>query len=162
MGGKVTLFTHLNVKEDSMELFGFYDEDELECFKLLISVSGVGPKVALGILSDFEPDKLTLCIASGDSKTLTKANGVGAKLAQRIVLELKDKISNFSFKNTNDDTAVNVAAMPMSDNISDAALALTSLGYTQAEAMAALSRLDANMSVEQLISAALKAGDRNA
>ena len=163
VGCKVTLFTYLHIREDAMELFGFYTEDELEFFKLLISVSGVGPKVAIGILSDFEPDKLSVCIVSGDSKTLTKANGVGAKLAQRIILELKDKIGNLSLQNSgSDNDAEFIAAMPTSDNISEAALALTALGYSQSEAMSALSRLDPNMSVEQLISAALKAGDRNA
>ena len=92
-GEEATLFTHLNVREDAMDLFGFYTQQELDCFKQLISVSGVGPKAALAILSQLSPDKLALCIASGDVKSITKAQGVGPKLAQRVVLELKDKFS---------------------------------------------------------------------
>ena len=87
-GEEATLFTHLNVREDAMDLFGFYTQQELDCFKQLISVSGVGPKAALAILSQLSPDKLALCIASGDVKSITKAQGVGPKLAQRVVLEL--------------------------------------------------------------------------
>ncbi len=92
-GNTVTLYTHLNVREDALDLFGFYTEQELECFKLLISVSGVGPKAAISILSELTPEKLALSIATGDSKAITKAQGVGPKLAQRVVLELKDKLA---------------------------------------------------------------------
>ena len=94
-GEEATLFTHLNVREDAMDLFGFYTQQELDCFKQLISVSGVGPKAGLAILSQLSPDKLALCIASGDVKSITKAQGVGPKLASRIVLELKDKLKAF-------------------------------------------------------------------
>ena len=85
-GEEATLYTYLNVREDALDLFGFYTEQELACFKQLISVSGVGPKAALAILSQLSPDKLALCIASGDVKAITKARGVGPKLAQRVVL----------------------------------------------------------------------------
>ncbi len=91
-GMKVTLYTYLNVREDAMELFGFYDKTEMDCFKMLITVNGVGPKMGLAILSEMTPDKVALSIAAGDHKALTKANGVGPKLAQRICMELKDKV----------------------------------------------------------------------
>ena len=81
MGMKVTLYTYLNVREDAMELFGFYDKTEMDCFKMLITVNGVGPKMGLAILSELTPDKIALSIAAGDHKALTKANGVGPKLA---------------------------------------------------------------------------------
>ena len=91
---KVTVYTYLNVRDDALDLFGFYSTDELDMFKLVTSVSGVGPKNALAILSEFEPDNLRIIIASGDAKSLTRASGVGTKLAQRIILELKDKVGS--------------------------------------------------------------------
>ena len=91
--GEAKLYTYLHVREDAVELFGFADTAELACFKQLISVSGVGPKAGLSILSEISPQKLALCITTGDSKTLTKCPGIGAKTAQRIVLELKDKVA---------------------------------------------------------------------
>ena len=95
-GSEVMLYTYLHVREDCMELFGFATKQELNCFKMLISVSGVGPKAALSILSDVNSEQFALLVASEDSKTLTKTKGIGAKTAQRIVLELKDKISSES------------------------------------------------------------------
>ena len=92
VGNDVMLYTYLHVREDNIELFGFASQQELNCFKMLISVSGVGPKAALSILSDVTPEKFALLVASEDSKTLTRTKGIGAKTAQRIVLELKDKI----------------------------------------------------------------------
>ena len=93
IGEKAKLLTYLSVREDAVELFGFYDAAELNCFKMLISVSGVGPKAALSILSGMTPQAFALCVASGDGKTLTNAPGIGRKTAERIVLELKDKVS---------------------------------------------------------------------
>ena len=93
VGNNVTLLTYLYVREDNVELFGFLTSQELNCFKMLISVSGVGPKVALAILSDISPEKFAMTIATGDAKAITRTKGVGPKLAQRIVLELKDKIA---------------------------------------------------------------------
>ena len=93
IGSEVLLYTHLYVREDAVELFGFASLQELSCFKLLISVSGVGPKAATSILSDVSPERFAFLVASGDSKAFTKTKGIGAKTAQRIVLELKDKIS---------------------------------------------------------------------
>ncbi len=155
IGGEVMLFTHMNVREDAMDLFGFSDLDELEMFKLIVSVSGVGPKVALSILSEFEPSALSLYIASGDSKSITRASGVGAKLAQRIVLELKDKLGATSFGDSQDVAAA--VSVGGSSNSSEAVQALVALGYSQSEASLAVGKLDATQSVECLIKEGLKA-----
>ena len=155
--GEVTLFTHLNVREDALDLFGFASNEELEAFKMLITVSGVGPKAALAILSELSPDNLAIAIASGDSKSITRANGVGPKIAQRIVMELKDKISNVSFiseENSNVSSAVN--SVNNMSNTSEAVAALTALGYSQSEASVAVSKLSPALSVEELIKGALK------
>ena len=90
---EVSLFTYLSVREDAMELYGFAEREELKCFKLLLSVSGVGPKAALSILSGMNTQRFALCVATGDSKSLTQVKGIGAKTAQRIILELKDKLA---------------------------------------------------------------------
>ena len=154
IGTEVMLFTHLNVREDAMDLFGFIDPDELEMFRLITSVSGVGPKVALSILSEFEPSQLSLYIASSDSKSITRASGVGAKLAQRIVLELKDKLGATSFADSQEvSAAVNVSSP---SNASEAVQALVALGYSQSEASVAIGKLDATQSVEFLIKEGLK------
>ena len=154
IGTEVMLFTHLNVREDAMDLFGFIDPDELEMFRLITSVSGFGPKVALSILSEFEPSQLSLYIASGDSKSITRASGVGAKLAQRIVLELKDKLGATSFADSQEvSAAVNVSS---SSNASEAVQALVALGYSQSESSLAVGKLDATQSVEFLIKEGLK------
>ena len=150
---EVKLYTYLHVTENSVDLFGFADNAELACFKQLISVSGVGPKVALSILSDVTPSKLALCIASGDSKTLTKSPGVGSKIAQRIVLELKDKVAKDQKISSAD---LQSAAVSAGDNITDAITALQTLGYTRAECGTALSGADPSSSVEELIKYGLK------
>lgn len=155
VGNDVFLLTYMNVREDAIDLFGFYDQSELEMFKLITSVSGVGPKLALSILSEFEPDKLTLFIASGDSKSITRASGVGAKLAQRIVLELKDKIGATSFASSDEVAAV--ASSAKNASVNEAVEALVSLGYSHSEAALALSKLDAALPVEALIKEGLKA-----
>lgn len=156
IGSDVLLYTHLNVKEDALDLFGFYDKKELECFKLLITVTGVGPKAALSILSQLEPESLALCVASGDAKTITKAQGVGAKIAQRVVLELKDKFKadsgNVSFGG--DVAAAGVASA--SKNCEEAVSALEMLGYSRSQASAAVGKLDSQNTTEQLIKDALK------
>ena len=92
-GSTVTLYTYMNFKQDGVDLLGFYDRSEVDAFKMLTGVSGVGPKAALAILSEMDPAKLTLAIAAGDYKAITRAKGVGPKAAQRIVLELKDKVA---------------------------------------------------------------------
>lgn len=152
-----TLFTYLNVREDALDLFGFYTNEELDAFKLLLGVSGVGPKAALAILSELTPDNFAVAVASGDTKSITQANGVGPKLAQRIVLELKDKITNVSFvseESSNISSAV--SQVSAKSNSQEAIAALTALGYTQTEASVAISKLDQSLSVEDLIKGALK------
>ncbi len=155
-GERVTLFTHLNVKEDALDLFGFFTQQELDCFKMLIDVNGVGPKVALAILSELTPEKLAVCIASNDVKSITRANGVGPKVAQRVVLELKDKLAKGLDLGSMgiEIEAASVAAD--SSNTSEAVAALTELGYTQSEAAVAVGKLDATLGVEELIKQALK------
>lgn len=154
-GEEVTLFTYLNVREDAMELFGFYTQQELDSFKLLLSVSGVGPKAALAILSQLSPDKLALCVASGDVKSITQAQGVGPKLAQRVVLELKDKLSKSIASGTADASGI-FAAPSAAGNCSEAIEALVMLGYSRSEAAGAIGKLDKNLPAEELIRLALK------
>ncbi len=161
--GKTKLLTHFQVREDGVELFGFYTEEELDAFKMLISVSGVGPKAAMAILSILTPQKLAAAVCTGDQKIISRANGVGAKTAARIVLELKDKMKAL---------AVGAEALPDSDHdladalrtaaapagkLGEATDALTVLGYSRAEVSEALRHLDtAALTVEQIIMAALK------
>ena len=152
------LYTYLNVREDAMELFGFYTEEELSAFKTLIGVSGVGPKVGIAILSVLSPQQIALAIASDDLKSITMAPGVGKKLAQRIVLELKDK-----FKiNTNSESVIKGAKTTATvGNIPKAIEALSVLGYTAADVSPFISTLDPNLPVEQLIGETLKLMGRN-
>ncbi len=149
-GAEVMLYTYLNVKEDALELFGFLTREELNTYELLISVSGVGPKVGLAILSTLSPEKFSFAVISGNAKEITKTPGVGPKLAQRIILELKDKIKTESAIG---DVTVTEDA---SDNsaLSEAAEALTVLGYTPMEAKSAVTGLSGT--VEEIISQALK------
>ena len=155
IGEKAKLLTYLAIREDAAELFGFADTAELNCFKMLISVSGVGPKAALSILSGMTPQSFALCVASGDSKTLTNAPGIGKKTAERIVLELKDKVSK-------QDVAAGVKGSPIpvvaaaSNTVSEAVSALMVLGYTNTEATNALSGLDPASPADELIKAGLK------
>lgn len=157
IGDEVILYTYLQVREDGTELFGFYDKRELGCFKMLLGVSGVGPKAALSILSDIDPNNFALAVATGDFKQLTKVKGVGPKMAQRIVLELKDKISKeqMNFTQTVSSGPVNKAFIS-GGAASEAVDALLVLGYTQAEAENAISNLDPSLSPEELIRLALK------
>ncbi|MCQ2464468.1 MAG: Holliday junction branch migration protein RuvA [Oscillospiraceae bacterium] len=156
-GTEVMLYTYLHVREDCMELFGFWSQQELNCFKMLISVSGVGPKAALSILSDVSAEQFALLVASEDSKTLTKTKGIGAKTAQRIVLELKDKVVK---ENNIDFSAAGspVPAVSAADGsaVSEAFSALLVLGYTQTEIAPVLSGLDPSLPSSELIRQALK------
>ena len=151
---EVFLHTYMVVREDAMDLYGFADLDELEAFKLITSVSGVGPKIGLALLSEFSASQLTLYIARNDPKALPAASGVGIKLAQRIVLELKDKIGSLSIDDTLDIKAVGNATV--NSNSKEAVAALVALGYTQSEASLAVGRQDQSLSTEELIKAALK------
>ena len=154
-GSEVTLYTHLYVREDCVELYGFATLQELNCFRLLISVSGVGPKAATSILSDMSPEQFAFNVASGDSKAFTKTKGIGAKTAQRLVLELKDKISA--------DTAVGSAVsdnpVPSGASLSNAAEALEALmvlGYSQGEVSPYLRKLDPSLPTQELIKEVLR------
>ncbi len=155
-GMKVTLYTYLNVREDAMELFGFYDKTEMDCFKMLITVNGVGPKMGLAILSELTPDKVALSIAAGDYKALTKANGVGPKLAQRICMELKDKVGKSMANVTSSVDLSAVSSTLTNSNTAEAVAALEMLGYSQSDASVAVSKIDSSLSVEEIIKQALK------
>ena len=150
---EVTLYTYLNVREDAMELFGFSTNSELATFKTLISVSGVGPKVGLAILSVLTPQQVALAIASNDIKSITLAQGVGNKLAQRIILELKDKLAK-----SVQTQGVQTGSAPISTggNIPKAVEALGVLGYQPSDVTPVLSQLDSTLPVEQLIALTLK------
>ena len=156
----VRLYSYMAVREDGIELFGFASENELEAFKLLITVSGVGPKAATAILSVFSPEKLFITIMNEDTKAIAKANGIGAKTAARIVLELKDKVSK-SFSegiSVPQNTASSRASAPVgSSKLSDAQSALLVLGYTKSEIVAALRGVDiSTKETDDIIRLALK------
>ena len=153
LGENARLFTYMSIREDAVDLFGFASEDEMSAFKLLITVNGVGPKAAIAILSELSPSKLALAITTSDSKALTRAQGVGNKIAQRIVLELKDKFS--APASVDNDTAPDIAEYS-ADNGSQAVGALVNLGYSQLEAQSAVAKTDTSQSVEDIIKNALK------
>lgn len=153
VGNEVNLYTHLSVREDAMDLFGFVSKEELESFRLLISVSGIGPKAAVAILSEMTPDRLAVCIASGDAKMLTKAQGVGKKTAERVVLELKDKMGAIG---SSDVAAAAAAGSAEGTDSAEAVQALVTLGYTQSDAAVVIGRLDPSLSVDEMIRIGLK------
>ena len=153
--GEAKLFTQLNVRQDGVDLFGFADMAELNAFRQLTSVSGVGPKAALAILSDLTPSRLALCVTTGDSKTLTRSPGIGAKIAQRIVLELKDKVAkeqHYSAAELNSAPAQAISG----NNVSEAINALCVLGFSLPQAQGALAGASPDSTVEELIKHALK------
>jgi Holliday junction DNA helicase RuvA len=154
-GEQAKLFTYLHVREDAFDLFGFFSKNELSSFKMLISVSGVGPKAALAILSSTTPSNLALAIVTGDEKSLTAAPGIGKKIAQRIILELKDKLAKEQ-REFSVESGAPVMAVSGS-KIGEATAALAVLGYSQAEINMALHGLPAeNLPLEELIRQALK------
>lgn len=158
-GEKVTLFTHLAVSQDNIDLYGFSTMEEKNLFQMLTSVSGVGPKAALSILSTSAPSNLALSIITGDAKTLTAAPGVGKKIAQRIILELKDKLSKEQGGGDFTVSAMPAAASTVipEDKLSEASAALAVLGYTQGEINTALKGIDMSaLSLEDIIKQALK------
>ena len=156
-GTPAKLYTYLNVREDAMELFGFADQSELRSFKLLISVSGVGPRAALAILSAVTPQQLALAVVAGDEKALTAANGIGKKIAQRVILELKDKLAaEEAVVSGKGSVPVIIGGLPHSKK-SEATAALAVLGYGSAEIAAALKGIDMDaLSLEDIIRQALK------
>lgn len=157
VGEETMLLTYMNVREDSVELFGFSENAELSCFKMLLSVNGVGPKAALSILSDLSPQGFALCVAGGDSKVLTRSQGIGKKIADRIILELKDKIA----KQNENIPAESYAQLSqtntiMGNNMSEALSALVVLGFSNQQAQGALSGLSPDMAVGDLVKEGLK------
>ena len=158
MGEKARLYTCLHVREDIFELYGFADQEELNCYKMLTSVSGVGPKAALAILSVAPPSQLALAIITEDEKLLTQAQGIGKKIAQRIVLELRDKMSKGQLETRA--SAGNNIVMPEKgsiNHIQEAVAALMVLGYSQAEAFKAMEGLNSEgMDAESIIRYCLK------
>mgnify|MGYP002579518290 CR=1 FL=1 len=157
-GKEAKLYTHLNVREDAMELFGFSTENELNCFQLLTSVSGVGPKAALSILSAATPESLAMSIITGDEKALTVAQGIGKKIAQRIILELKDKLAKGQTINGAGETYGGTGVTVIPENkLSEASAALAVLGYSQGEINLALKGIDLDaLTLEEVIKQALK------
>ena len=155
----IKLFTHMAVREDGIELFGFATETELATFRLLITVSGVGPKAAMAILSHLTPEKFALAVCTDDKKTISKANGIGPKTAARVILELKDKLmkDNGSFAGEMPASIAAVASPVKNNKLAEATDALMVLGYSRAEAMAAMKDMDiSKMELEEIIRLSLK------
>ena len=156
-GQKVKLYTHFAVREDGVELFGFYDLEERDTFKLLSTVSGVGPKAAINIMSALTPESFAVAVMNGDTKLISKAQNVGAKTAARIVLELKDKIGKTVSVQGGEEILTSVNTASSSEKVSEAQNALMVLGYKQSEAVAALRGIDVNKyDLEDIIREALK------
>lgn len=157
-GKEAKLYTYLNVREDAMELYGFYSENELNCFEMLLGVSGVGPKAALSILSSATPEGLASAIITGDERALTAAQGVGKKIAQRVILELKDKLAKGQLAAPGGESygGTGVTVIPQ-NKASEAAAALAVLGYSAQEVSLALKGLDLDaLSLEEIVRQALK------
>ncbi len=157
VGENCQLYTHFHVKEDGMELYGFLDKSSRSVFKMLISVSGVGPKAALSILSMMSVDKVLLAISASDHKAFTACQGIGPKTAQRLVLELKDKVGGLAEGLSIEDVANVSSMMPAATSATTQAVqALVALGYSQSEAASAIAKLDGTLSVEELVRGALQ------
>ena len=154
-GERAKLFTYLHVREEIFELFGFSSQQELSSFKMLIGVSGVGPKAALAILSSTTPNNLALSIVTGDEKALTAAPGIGKKIAQRIILELKDKLAKEQTSFSSDGPVPGIAAGG-ANKAGEASAALAVLGYGTPEIAAALKGVDMEQPLEEIIRQALK------
>ncbi|MEF9975711.1 MAG: Holliday junction branch migration protein RuvA [Oscillospiraceae bacterium] len=153
LGQQCTLYTYMNVTENLIALFGFADIETKKTFGMLITVSGVGPKAGLSILSALSPERIILAIQSGDYKAFTVASGVGPKLAQRIILELKDKVGK-GFASAS--ASMSAESFAITGSIQQAMAALNSLGYSTSEAATALAKLDAELPVQELIRLALQ------
>lgn len=156
-GKKAKLYTYCYIKEDAFDIFGFADKNEKRMFELLISVSGVGPKAAIAILSVNSPEDLAMAIISENDKALTTAPGIGKRIAQRVILELKDKISKESPTVSMTSGKQRVGSTLPGNKVADASAALAVLGYSPAEVNAALRTIDAEtMTTEEIIKAVLK------
>ena len=155
VGKRQKLYTHCNIREDAFDIFGFATKEELGYFNRLLGVSGVGPKAALAILSALTPSQFALAVLTGDEKSLTRAQGVGKKMAQRIILELKDKLSG---ELPEADSGVVQVAAGGSGKLAEATAALASLGYSQSEIGLALKNVDVeHLSVEEIVRSGLRA-----
>jgi len=156
VGKQAKLYTYCNIKEDAFDIYGFSTREELNCFERLLGVGGVGPKAALAILSVVTPDQFLLAVMTQDEKTLTMAQGVGKKMAQRILLELKDKLAPAQLELSG--AQMESAAPVRGSKTAEATAALASLGYSQQEIAAALKGMDVNaMRVEEIVRQALRA-----
>ena len=158
IGESVKIHTYLYIREDAMILYGFLTKDDLGMFKLLITVSGIGPKGGLGILSTLSSDDLRFAVLSGDSKAISKAPGIGAKTAQRVILDLKDKMSLEEAFEQKLENNKNISQSENNSVKNDAVLALTSLGYSSTESLKAVSKVEIteDMDVEAVLKASLK------
>ena len=158
IGEEIILYTYLNVKEDAMNLFGFATKDELKVFKILIGVSGVGPKGALGILSTLSPDDLRVAVMSDDAKAISKAPGIGNKTAMKVIIELKDKLNIEDILNKDNENRVATVNSVYDELINEAYQAMVALGYSQSEAMKAVKSADINENTtsQDIIKHALK------
>lgn len=162
LGEKIKLYTHLYVREDALALYGFREKQDLKIFRLLLGVSGIGPKGALGVLSSISLDELRFAILAEDSKTIAKAPGIGAKTAKKVILELKDKMElseAFAVKTVYNQTEDNKIEMINRQDIkNEAVMALTALGYSGADALRAVKKVEIveDMTVEQVLKTALK------
>lgn len=155
IGTRVNLFTYMSVREDAMDLFGFSTQAELQAFKLLITVSGVGPKAAIAILSVLSPDRLSIAVSSGDVKSIQAANGVGKKTAERVVLELKDKMVGVGSESAAS-VVEGIQSVAASSNAQEAVEVLVSLGFNQSDAATVVGAMDKSLSVDDMIRKGLK------
>ena len=153
VGDETTMYTYLHIREDIMELYGFSAQEEKRMFLMLLSVSGVGPKAALSILSVLSPEQFALAVVTDDVKSITKAAGVGPKLAKRLILELRDKLKSEDLLQ-NAGGGIETEDV-ITDNRAEAVSALVALGYSAADARNAVRKVDANLSVEEIIKKAL-------
>jgi Holliday junction DNA helicase RuvA len=157
--GEVIVYTYMSVRDDGISLFGFASKEEKRLYQMLISVSGIGPKAAISILSVLTPSDLITAIVSSDAAAISRAQGIGKKTAQRVILDLKDKIGNDEISDMFDaDSDISsISSAPAGDDRSEAVEALISLGYSRSEALKAVSRVyKEEMNVQKLLSAALK------
>lgn len=157
VGSEVKLFSYLAVREDAMELFGFHAEEELDAYKLLTTVSGIGPKAAISILSIFTPQSLATAIAAGDTRAIARAQGIGAKTAARVVLELKDKFALFGESSDGDTASGGSYQAPVGGSgFAEATEVLAVLGFSRSEIANALKKADPTLDSEALVKYALK------
>lgn len=158
VGEEVKIYTYLNVKEEAMQLYGFLSRDDLEIFKLVIGVSGIGPKGGLNILSRMSPDELRFAILSGDAKAISSAPGIGKKTAEKLIVELKDKISvEEVLENSSQSSSHEFSASPEAGMQAEAVQALTALGYGSQESLRAVKKTSPECaSVEEILKEALK------